>query len=314
MPQFLNKDLILEWLPKLIATSERELIIISPYIQVSKEILKLLKEAEERGVEITLIYKEGELNEKERIKLNEIENLNLLYHQHLHSKCLYNEKFLLITSMNLYEFSQKHNRELGILFRRQNDSSHFSHDSKLSKDPDHIFQDAIEEIHSIVTSSTFEKESFDTKSIGFNIDIIKSNKVLAQENCDLFNKYSKNKKFTIFQHGEEWLYRCNNFIDNVDVIIEKHRVLLNMNFEQNRLEEMFKNLQTNNYGKQGSYRIINCFRLFWTYPTSAPTLYPYANHTLWDYDSKSRDFFEGYLFGLNEFFKILKTEIIKTKK
>lgn len=125
MAEFLNKKKLLEWIPKIIETAEKEVIIISPYIQVSEKIFSLLKDAEKRGVEITLIYKEGELSDKEKNKFNEIENLNLLYHSNLHSKCLYNEKYLMITSMNLYEYSQRHNRKMGILFRRTDESTNW---------------------------------------------------------------------------------------------------------------------------------------------------------------------------------------------
>lgn len=66
MAEFLNKKKLLEWVPKLIETAEKELIIVSPYIQISERIYDLLKDAEKRGVETTLIYKEGELSDKER--------------------------------------------------------------------------------------------------------------------------------------------------------------------------------------------------------------------------------------------------------
>jgi len=35
MAQFLNRKNLVEWIPKLIETAEKELIIISPYIQIS---------------------------------------------------------------------------------------------------------------------------------------------------------------------------------------------------------------------------------------------------------------------------------------
>jgi phosphatidylserine/phosphatidylglycerophosphate/cardiolipin synthase-like enzyme len=203
MAEFLNKEKLLEWIPRIIETSEKELIIVSPYIQVSDKIISLLKKAEKRSVEITLIYKEGELSKKEREKFDEIENLNLLFHSNLHSKCLYNEKYLLLTSMNLYEYSQKHNREMGVLFRRTDDEANGWNDYKNGKDDDSIFQDAIEEIRSILSSSDFEKESFKTKTNKFDISIIKSDKDFAFDRCDLLNKFSKNKKFIVFQDGEE---------------------------------------------------------------------------------------------------------------
>lgn len=86
MAEFLNKKKLLEWVPRLIETAEKELIIISPYIQISEKILALLEDAQKRGVETTLIYKEGKLSEKERKRFYEIENLNLLFHPNLQIK------------------------------------------------------------------------------------------------------------------------------------------------------------------------------------------------------------------------------------
>lgn len=314
MAEFLNRKKLVEWIPKLIESSEKDLIIISPYIQISERILQLLRTAERKGVEITLIYKEGELSEKERKKFDEIENLNLLYQPNLHNKCIYNEKYLLITSMNLYEFSQKHNREMGVLFRRMDEEGSGWNDYRKSKDDESIFQDAIEEIQSILTSSVFEKESFETKTIGFEMEIVKTKKDLAEEKCSQLSRFSKNKKFIPYQNGEDWFCRCNNFIDGVDVVIENNRISLNLNFEEDRINEIYENLKTNNYGaKMQDYRVIECFRLFWTHPKSSPTLYPYGNHEIWKFDTVNKEFLDGYFNGLNEFFQILKPEIRRTK-
>lgn len=313
MAEFLNKKKLLEWIPKLIETAEKELIIISPYIQISEKIFNMLKAAEKKGIEITLIYKEGELSVKERRKFDQMENLNLLYHANLHSKVVYNEKYLLVTSMNLYEFSQKHNREMGVLFRRTNDESKDWNDYKTSQDDESVFQDAIEEMQEILNSSEFEKESFETKTIGFEMEIIKSKKDLAAEKCVLLNKFSKNKKFIPFQEGEDWLCRCNSFVDGVDLVIENHRISLKLNFDETRIEDIFHQLNTIKKTGFDDYRIVDCFRMFWTYPKSSPTLYSYPKHNLWLKDSESKEFLEGYFAGLNEFFKILKPEIARTK-
>ncbi len=313
MAEFLNKKKLLEWVPKLIETAEKNLMIISPYIQISDKIFALLVDAEKRGVETTLIYKEGELSDKERKRFYEIENLNLLFHPNLHSRCMYNEKYFLLTSMNLYEYSQKHNREMGVVFRRTDEESSGWNDYKQGKDDESLFQDAIAEIQSILNSSEFEKESFETKTIRFEMDIIKSKKDLAIERCELYNKYSKNKKFTVFQEGEEWLCRCDNFTDGVDLIIENNRVSLKFNFEESRILDIYSNLQTKHYHRNGDYRIVECFTMFWTYHKSSPTLYANAKHQIWGCPTDSNEFLEGYFKGLTEFFKILKPEILRTK-
>lgn len=112
------------------------------------------------GVETTLIYKEGELSNKERKRFSEIENLNLFFHPNIHSKCMYNEKYFLLTSMNLYEYSQKHNREMGVVFRRTDEEGIGWNDYRLGKDDESIFQDAIAEFQSILNSSEFETSCY----------------------------------------------------------------------------------------------------------------------------------------------------------
>ena len=44
------------------------------------------------------------------------------FREHLHAKCYMNESRALITSMNLYEFSQQNNDEMGILLDRGDDT------------------------------------------------------------------------------------------------------------------------------------------------------------------------------------------------
>ena len=128
------------------------------------------------------------------------------------------------------------------------------------------------------------------------------------------NKFSKNKKFIPFQHGEEWFCRCDNFVDGVDLIIEDNRVSLNLNFDEDRTNDIYEKLKTNRYNKgREDFRIIECFRLYWTYPKSSPTLYSYKNHDVWNHESGSKEFLDGYFKGLNEFFRILKHEIKRTK-
>lgn len=201
MAEFLNTKKIREYIEKIIETAERELVIISPYLQIDEHLIKLLKNADARGVETTLVYKEQKVNDAEKNKLKQIDNLNLLHHPNIHCKTYYNERYLIITSMNLFDYSQRNNREMGVLFRRTNEESTGWNDNKNDKDDESIFQDAIAEIKSIINSSEFEKDSRETKTIGFEMEIIKTNYDLIVEKCNNYNKFSKNKKFIPFQSG-----------------------------------------------------------------------------------------------------------------
>jgi hypothetical protein len=310
MAEFLNPKKIREFIPKLIESAERELVIISPYIQTSELIINLLKEAEKRGVEITIVYKENDVKEHERAKLKEIDNLNLLHHANLHSKCFYNEKYLIIGSMNLYEFSQRNNREMAVLFRRTDDES-INWNDRNSKDDESIFQDAITEIKCIINSSEFEKESRETKTIGFEMDIIKTKYDLIVEKCAIHNKFSKNKKFVPFQSGQEWHCKCENFLDHVDLVFEGNRAVIYLNFEENRLEKLFNVLSTKKL--KDEHRKIDCFRMYWTYHKSSIYLYELKGHKTWSIDEKE-EFYPLLFIGLNEVFKTIKPTIDSTKK
>ena len=311
MAEFLNTQKLRDYLPKLIETAERELVIISPYLQTSEIIINLLQEAEKRGVEITIIYKEKEVNEHERAKLKEIDNLNLLHHPNLHSKCFYNETYLIIGSMNLFEYSQRNNREIAVLFRRTDEETSNWNDYKNGRDDESIFQDAITEIKSIINSSEFEKESRETKTIGFEMDIIKTNYDFIVEKCAVYNKFSRNKKFVPFQSGQEWYCKCENFLDHVDLVFEGNRAVINLNFEENRLEKLFNVLSTKKLKEE--HQKIDCFRMYWTYHKSSIYLYELKGHKTWAFEEKEA-FYPLLFIGLNEVFKTIKPVIDSTKK
>lgn len=98
----------------ILISAKRQLGLISPYLQLSPILSQRLKEASERGVKIVVIYGKNELKPKEQAVLEGLPNLSLYYLENLHAKCYFNETSMVVTSMNLYEFSEKNNREMGI--------------------------------------------------------------------------------------------------------------------------------------------------------------------------------------------------------
>lgn len=310
MAEFLNTQKIKEYISKIIETAEKELVIISPYIQTNDTFIDLLRKADKRGVETTLIYKEKEVKDFEKDKLKSIDNLNLLHHPNLHCKCYYNETYLIICSMNLYDYSQRNNREMGVLFRRTDNDSKGWDDYKKGQDDESFFQDAITEIKSIINGSEFEKESRETKTIGFEMDIIKTDYDVVLEKCQTYNKFSKNKKFTPFQSGTEWYCKCENFLDHVDLVFDGRRAVIELNFDEKRLEKIFEKLSTKKYEKD--YKAIDCFRMYWTYHKSSIYLYELKGHSLWSIDDDA--FYPRFFIGLNEVFKVIKPVIDSTKK
>lgn len=75
----------------------------------------------------------------ERNSLADLKDVELYYFENLHAKCYFNEEMMVITSMNMYEYSEVNNREMGVLIDR-------------TKDKD-LFERAVNETLSIIQSA-----------------------------------------------------------------------------------------------------------------------------------------------------------------
>lgn len=85
------------------------------------------------------MYGKSDLHPNEQKQLDALTNIELFFLQNLHAKCYLNENVLVVSSMNLYEFSEKNNREMGIVLTRQDDGE--------------CFADALAEAHSIMAAA-----------------------------------------------------------------------------------------------------------------------------------------------------------------
>nr|WP_319998427.1 phospholipase D family protein [uncultured Draconibacterium sp.] len=139
MAEFLTTFGISYRIETIIMDAKKHLTLVSPYLQLSKTFYERLKDASKRKVKITIIYGKDELKPNERNSLAELDNVELFYFENLHAKCYFNETEMVITSMNMYEFSEKNNREMGV------------HITKL-KDSD-LYEKAFNEASSIIQSS-----------------------------------------------------------------------------------------------------------------------------------------------------------------
>ena len=113
MAEFLTRKGIVYHLDRIISEAEKELVLISPYIKADNETKDILKN-QKRSTKIHVIYGKTRLKPAEKSFFNDI-SIEPSFLENLHAKCYLNEKDALLTSMNLYEFSQEHNDEMGIL-------------------------------------------------------------------------------------------------------------------------------------------------------------------------------------------------------
>ena len=122
MAEFLNTSAITHQLNEIIRGARGErLLLISPYLKFSRQIKELLEEqARNWKTPIYVVYGKTELRSEETQWLAE-NDVRTFFREPLHAKCYMNDSHALITSMNLYEFSQQNNDEMGILVSAEDD-------------------------------------------------------------------------------------------------------------------------------------------------------------------------------------------------
>jgi hypothetical protein len=247
MAKFLTTIELSYQILQIIKTADREIILVTPYIKLSSNLKEKLAEADLKGKEITLIYGKSGLTKEEKSFLENLNNLSIYFHENLHAKCYFNEFNMLVTSMNLYEFSEKQNREFGIFIEKEIDENG-------------IFEDVVEEVYSIMQNAKLEKKS---KSNTFKSFIREKTK--EELFCDYLNDHFKEKHFRVEKfdndfNGREKVLISEDFLTNLDIEIGN---CINFIFKlnNNACEKLFSNskILTN-------FEIKNEYRIYWNSP------------------------------------------------
>ena len=144
MSKFLTTTANSYHIEQIVTNARRELVLVSPYLRINELLLNRLANADNKGVNTTLIYGKSELAESEKNKLSKFNNLEIYFNLKLHAKCYMNEDEVIISSMNLYEYSERNNYEMGVFVDRNSDLE--------------IFNQIHEEVEFIKSVSTLKKE------------------------------------------------------------------------------------------------------------------------------------------------------------
>lgn len=122
MARFLKNHGITDAIEDLIRNANRRLVLISPYLQLSDAIKRTLEAKVRDGLSVQMVYRTDK-RRPEDIQWFEQQRIPALGLENLHTKCYLSESQCIITSLNLYQYSQVHNLEMGILINRQDDSA-----------------------------------------------------------------------------------------------------------------------------------------------------------------------------------------------
>jgi phosphatidylserine/phosphatidylglycerophosphate/cardiolipin synthase-like enzyme len=151
MARFLNTKKSVSEIEDLIRDAGQTLILISPYLKLSKDFKELLSYRNSKDKITTVIFGKVELNPDEMKFLESLQFVILKYKDDLHAKCYLNDEKMIITSLNLYEFSMNNNKEMGVLIEKAN-----ANDLEL-------FEEAYKEVDYINTTS--QRFAYKTQSV-----------------------------------------------------------------------------------------------------------------------------------------------------
>lgn len=129
MATFIKNSEITDKIDRIINESKEYLFIVSPYLQFSDRIIDYLESAAKQ-THLTLIFGKDKASAEKELSLIDHINCTILYKKNLHAKCYSNEKSAIITSMNLYAYSQVNNEEMGVYIEKDTDEEAYIQCSK----------------------------------------------------------------------------------------------------------------------------------------------------------------------------------------
>jgi phosphatidylserine/phosphatidylglycerophosphate/cardiolipin synthase-like enzyme len=141
MAKFLTRGKTVSELEDLIQNAGQKLILISPFLKMSGDFFERLERRDKQNRGTTIVFKENQLDSAHLEKLSRLRFVLLLSYDKLHAKCYYTENKMIITSLNILEYSMANNKEMGVLIEPNNPE-----DKKL-------FEEALAEANLIVENS-----------------------------------------------------------------------------------------------------------------------------------------------------------------
>ncbi len=210
MAKFLNTTGVSYHLEELIKNTKDRLILISPYLQFHKRVKDHLENLNIQKRDIRIIYRENKLQLEESNWLESQIGIRTSVCNSLHAKCYINENEAIVTSMNLYSFSQQNNDEMGIHVTKENDGD--------------LYDDILNEVQRLLTISeeirvsvkkidkNVEKKLEKTvEKVQNNSDLSKTNLLSTKELSNLTGLSSRkiNKWFTdnklMYKKDDDWI-------------------------------------------------------------------------------------------------------------
>jgi RNA polymerase-binding transcription factor DksA len=190
MARFLKGNDLNAELEKIFETAEQNIILISPYIKLHERYKSsLLTKLHNENIEITVLFGKNENDMSRSMKQEDFDffkqfpNIEILHEERLHAKYYANESKAILTSMNLYGYSQNNNIEAGILIENS-----LTKDKNIDNETWEYFKTVLEQAELLFEKRpVFEKKNF------FNSTKYIKSKVEIDKLSDFFNNKSYKK-------------------------------------------------------------------------------------------------------------------------
>jgi len=120
--KFLNTRATNYYLEELLKNASDQLILISPLLKINDPIKVLLEDKNRLKIDVRIVYGKSKLQPEEINWLKELTFVRTSFCENLHAKGYISEKECIITSLNLYEFSQVNSNAMGVYISRDDDA------------------------------------------------------------------------------------------------------------------------------------------------------------------------------------------------
>ena len=219
MAQFVEGNNLNTTLENIIRNADEYLFLISPYIKLHDRIKDQLKlKRSNNELQITVVFGKAEKGNN-RITTEDAEflktfpNIEIRYEKNLHAKYYASEDGALITSLNLYDFSQNQNIEAGVFMETPTNLvgklTGWSKDSKLEGEAFGFFCEVIENSDLLFKKTTgFESSMFGMKKAYSEpkieideLDLFFNSKEKYSSNFSGFKSYDKKPATSIPYHA-----------------------------------------------------------------------------------------------------------------
>jgi RNA polymerase-binding transcription factor DksA len=187
MSKFLTTKEISGDIMNIIRNAKEKIVIVSPYIKMDSTYINHLEMRAKSGIRILLIFGKdrNQFVHSDLQRFSNQKNVQCYFCENLHAKCYANEKKAIVTSMNLYTYSEITNHEMGIVV-------------ETPKDKD-LYNEIMMEVRGIYSDSTLVSEC---KTEEFFDEQKKSSFLSKKKTQASISRYHKHKGYCI-RCGEE---------------------------------------------------------------------------------------------------------------